>query len=71
MSIVYFCNGPTVMAIMQVLLPAYFKHENEAWWWDRGSEKLFIYTLCIMPRSRTGPGNESHQNKAGWLRFAF
>ena len=24
-----------------------------------------IYTLCIMPRSRTGPGNESHKNKTG------
>ncbi len=26
-----------------------------------------IYTLCIMPRSRSGPGNKSHQNKAGGL----
>ena len=24
-----------------------------------------LYTLCMMPRSRSGPGNESHQNKAG------
>ena len=31
----------------------------------------FSYTLCIMPRLRSAPGNESHQNKAGVLRFAF
>ncbi len=31
----------------------------------------FLCTLCIMPRSRTGPGNESHQNKAARLGFAF
>ena len=30
-----------------------------------------LYTLCIMPRPRTGPGNESHKNKAGRLGFAF
>ncbi len=26
-----------------------------------------IYTLCIMPCSRSGPGNESYQNKADGL----
>ena len=36
---------------------------------DEISEEIFpsLYTLCIMPRSRLGPGNESHQNKAGGL----
>ncbi len=36
-----------------------------------GKNKFFIvhlpYTLCIMACSRSGPGNESHQNKAGGL----
>ncbi len=31
----------------------------------------YTCTLCIMPRSRSGPGKESHQNKVGRLRFAF
>ncbi len=30
-----------------------------------------VCTLRIMPRSRSGPGNKSHQNKASRLRFAF
>ena len=43
---------------------------------DKNANKNFIskcitYPLCIMPHLHSGPGNESHQSKAGRSRFAF
>ena len=39
--------------------------------WDFFMGSADVYTLCIMHRSRLGPGNELHQNKAARSRFAF